>query len=66
MSTVNAELLKAPVAKAVPYEMKLFGDTRIDPYHWMRDRRNPAVIEYVHAENAYTAGVFAPIDPLEA
>jgi len=64
MSTVNAELLKAPVAKALPHEMKLFGDTRVDPYFWMRERKDPAVLEYVNAENAYTAGIFQPIDPL--
>ena len=64
MSTLNAETVKAPVAKAVPYEMKLFGDTRNDPYFWMRDRKNPAVLEYVKAENAHTDGVFEPINPL--
>jgi len=46
--------------------MKLFGDTRQDPYFWMRDRSNPDVMAYVKAENAYTDAVFAPFEPLVA
>jgi oligopeptidase B len=64
MSLVASDLKKAPVAKTAPHEMKLFGDTRNDPYFWMRDRKNPAVLEYVKAENAYTDAAFAPFEPL--
>jgi oligopeptidase B len=30
------------------------GDIRPDPWFWLRDRDNPAVIEYLEAENAWT------------
>ncbi|MCB9665415.1 MAG: S9 family peptidase [Alphaproteobacteria bacterium] len=40
------------------------GVTRDDPYHWMRDREDPAVIAYLEAENAYTKEVTAPLEPL--
>lgn len=53
-----------PVAKVIPKELKLFGDTRVDNYFWMRERENPDVMAYVTAENAYTEAVFQPINPL--
>jgi oligopeptidase B len=31
----------------------MHGDTRDDPYYWLRDRANPEVIAYLNAENAY-------------
>lgn len=54
----------APVAKKVAHEMKAFGDTRQDPYFWLRQREDPAVLEYIKAENAYTASVMKPMEPL--
>lgn len=53
-----------PIAKLIPKELSAFGDTRQDPYYYMRFREDPAVIEYIEAENAYTAAVMKPIDPL--
>ena len=29
------------------------GDVRIDDYHWLRQREDPAVVAYLEAENAY-------------
>ena len=62
----GAEAPKPPVAKQVPHEMKAFGDTRQDPYFWMRYREDPAVLEYVKAENAFTAETMKPMMPLLA
>lgn len=57
--------LKPPVAKQVPKEMKNFGDTRNDPYFWMRYRESdPEVMKYIEAENAYSDAAFAPLKPL--
>jgi len=45
--------------------MKAFGDTRQDPYFWMRYReQDPDVMKYVEAENAYSDAAFAPLKPL--
>lgn len=33
----------------------MHGDTRVDPYAWLRDRKDPAVLRYLRSENAYTA-----------
>jgi oligopeptidase B len=54
-----------PVAKPVPHKLELHGETRIDPYYWMRDKTNPEVIEYLKAENAYTAALMKPTEPLQ-
>ncbi len=54
-----------PVAKPVPHAVALHGDTRVDPYAWLRDRSNPEVIRYLEAENAYTAALMKPTEPLQ-
>jgi oligopeptidase B len=59
-----AEVPKPPVAKQVPKEMKAFGDTRQDPYFWMRYKEDPAVLEYVKAENDYMSAIMKPMEPL--
>ena len=43
-----------PVAMTIPKVDTLHGETRIDNYFWLRERDNPAVIEYLKAENKYT------------
>lgn len=40
-------------------------DSRHDSYHWLKDRENPEVIEYLNSENAYTEQVMAPLKPLQ-
>jgi oligopeptidase B len=53
-----------PVAKRVPVEHKLHGDTRADDYYWLRERENPEVAAYLEGENAYTEEVMRPAKPL--
>ena len=45
---------RPPVAKIVSKKMTLFGDTRVDRYYWLRNRKNPETIAYLEGENAYT------------
>ncbi len=52
-----------PKAEKIPYVHSLHSDDRVDPYFWMRDRQNPAVLAYLEAENAYTE---ATMDHTEA
>ena len=40
------------------------GDNCPDPYHWLRDRNNPAAIEYLNAENRYTESIMQPTEAL--
>jgi oligopeptidase B len=50
----------APAADRRPRALSAHGDRRIDPYYWLRDRKDPAVRAYLEAENAYTDSVTAP------
>ncbi|WP_257280077.1 MULTISPECIES: S9 family peptidase [unclassified Endozoicomonas] len=57
--------MKAPVAQKIAHEIVQHGISRVDDYHWLRDRNwqkfiagdldfdNPAVLEYIRSENAY-------------
>ncbi|HSL47134.1 MAG TPA: S9 family peptidase [Anaerolineales bacterium] len=46
-------MLPYPTAPKRPYEITQHGYTRIDNYYWMRDRTDPEVLKYLHAENDY-------------
>jgi len=46
--------MTAPVAKKIEKELTIHGHTRVDPYYWLRERKDPEVIAYLEAENAYT------------
>lgn len=49
--------MKPPVAKKEPKVLKIHGYEITDNYAWLRDRnekKNPEIIKYLEAENAYT------------
>src|SRR3984885_10373754 len=48
-----------PVAPRRPVRLEEHGDVRIDDWHWLRDREDPAVIAYLEAENRYTEAMTA-------
>ena len=54
-----------PVAKIVPVSTTLFGDTRTDPYAWLRDRNDPDTLKYLEAENAYTKAMTKSTEELQ-
>ncbi|NBC83629.1 MAG: prolyl oligopeptidase family serine peptidase, partial [Bacteroidetes bacterium] len=54
-----------PIAKKLPKELLIHGDTRIDNYYWLNERDNPEVIEYLKAENAYTDDVMSDTKALQ-
>lgn len=56
---------KPPLAERHPQEFSLHGDTRIDPYFWLREEDNPRVIDYLQAENAYTDSYMQDTVPLQ-
>jgi oligopeptidase B len=41
-------------------------DERIDDWHWLRDRDDPAVVEYLEAENAFTRDQLAHLESLRS
>ena len=54
-----------PTVEKKPVELEIHGDIRIDDYFWLNDRENPAVIEYLEAENAYTESVLTETPGLQ-
>ncbi|QEZ94236.1 oligopeptidase B [Proteus sp. CD3] len=56
-----------PKANKVPHVMTDHGDTRTDNYYWLRDdsRKDPNVLDYLNAENAYTESVMKEGKALE-
>lgn len=56
-----------PVARAEDKALTIHGDTRQDPYYWMRDdeRDDPEVLAYLEAENDYTQAVLKPVEGLQ-
>lgn len=54
-----------PVAKKIPKTFENFGDKRVDDYFWLREKENPAVTEYLKAENAHTESVMGHLKPLQ-
>lgn len=51
----TADALLPPHASSHPVRTVIHGDTLVDPWAWLRERENPAVIDYLEAENKYTA-----------
>lgn len=57
---------RPPVATPQPKNVTVHADPRVDNYFWLREKENPAVINYLERENAYTEAVLAPATNLRA
>ncbi len=57
--------VKPPVAQKIPYELLEHRHLRIDNYYWMNERENPAVVDYLNAENDYLKAVLKHTEPLQ-
>lgn len=58
------DLPSPPVAERRPTTRVHHGDTFVDDYEWLRDPKDPAVLAYLEAENAYTAAATSDLDDL--
>ena len=54
-----------PVAQRIEHREERHGATVMDNYFWLRDKSNPAVIEYLKSENAYTDALTRSLKPFE-
>ena len=54
-----------PSAPRRPHPLAAHGVTRTDDWYWLADRDDPAVIDYLRAENEYADAVLAPMEPLQ-
>ncbi|MEN8154718.1 MAG: S9 family peptidase [Acidobacteriota bacterium] len=50
---MKGKKIKPPIAKIIKRELVKHGHIRIDNYFWLRDRKDPEVINYLKAENSY-------------
>lgn len=50
-------IIEPPQLKKIEKILKKHGDTRIDSYYWLNNREDPAVIEYLKAENDYVEAI---------
>lgn len=67
-SSLAATAATPPDAAKKPHVVKApHGAQRNDEYYWLRDdaRKNPEMLAYLNAENAYTDAVMAPLKPLQ-
>ncbi|HVG23613.1 MAG TPA: S9 family peptidase [Thermoanaerobaculia bacterium] len=60
-----AEVPAPPVAKKVPKTVTVHGESRVDEYAWLRDKKSPETLAYLEAENAYADAVTKPLAPLQ-
>jgi oligopeptidase B len=51
--TSSQEPMNPPVAEQIPKTLSIHGHDRVDPFYWMNERENPALIKYLEEENAY-------------
>lgn len=63
--TAPSKHVEAPVAQKIDTVLEIHGHQRIDPYYWMNNRENPAVIAYLQAENAYLEAMMAHTNTLQ-
>jgi len=60
----SAKVQNAPVAKKKSSTQLLHGHTLYDDYAWLRDKESSETLDYLNAENAYTAAAMEPLQPL--
>ena len=65
MERVKVTPARPPAPAQRPKLLEAQGETRVDPYYWLRDKTDPEVIAYLAAENAYAHGVLAGSSALE-
>ena len=55
-----------PAAEQRPHTLtRADGSTVEDPWHWLREREDPAMLAYLEAENEHTAALLGPLQGLQ-
>jgi len=67
MATTAGMAQEAPRAAKKAHQVPSPNGAREDAYYWLRDdtRKNPEMLAYLKAENAYADAVLKPLQPLE-
>jgi oligopeptidase B len=61
----SSTMLQPPLTEKKEKITEINGDRLVDNYFWLREKSNPAVVAHLEAENAYTAAVMKPTEPLQ-
>jgi len=61
----SSSMLQPPVTEKKEKVTEINGDRLVDNYFWLRDKKNPAVIAHLEAENAYAAAMMKPTEALQ-
>jgi oligopeptidase B len=64
-SALHPRTVEAPIAKKEPKVTDINGRKLVDNYYWLREKKNPAVAEYLEKENAYTDSVMKPTEEFQ-
>src|SRR5579862_5818504 len=56
--------LNPPIAARRPVTLSAHGDDRVDDWFWLRERDSAEVLDYLRAENDYTAARMATYEQL--
>ncbi|GAB1430652.1 oligopeptidase B [Ignavibacteria bacterium] len=54
-----------PIAVKKPHTIQIHDVTLLDDYFWLREKTKPEVLDYLNAENDYTAAVMQPAEELQ-
>jgi oligopeptidase B len=65
-NTAPTQTAQPPIARRQPTPTTLHGVTLNDDYRWLRDKESAEVLNYLNAENAWTAAAMAPTAELQA
>ena len=57
--------LAEPSAPRRSHLVEVHGDSWADPWHWLREQDDPATMEYLRAENAFTEAFLEPLQALQ-
>src|SRR5262252_4867742 len=60
-SSLNPHVATPPVAPQHSTMLSKHGDKRLDNYYWLRHKQDPAVLDYLKAENTYADAVTRPL-----
>ena len=64
-SMKKSSSIKAPAPKKIQKKLSIHGDTRVDPYFWMRNRDEKPVLDHLKAENRYSDSHLSKIAELQ-
>src|SRR6266571_4258476 len=64
-TSLDSQSATPPVAPQHSTILSKHVDKRVDDYYWLRHKQDPAVLDYLQAENAYAEAVTKPLKPFE-